>query len=106
MKSKEIRVGGKYEAKVSGNLTVVRVDSVSDQLTYAGRATTVYRVTNLKTGRRTTFRSPSKFRREIVGRLARVNPATGEAVMAKQSEAAAIEAPQEQSVAVTADSPA
>ena len=72
MKAKEITVGGKYVAKVSGKLTTVRVDAIrvvpgftprADRI-YSGRARpdkTVYDVTNLTTGRKLTFRSAARF---------------------------------------------
>lgn len=74
MKASEIQKGGKYIAKVSGVLTTVRVDEIrevgrsrmnhySGRLEYADRV--VYDVTNLKTGRRTTFKSAAKFRRAV-----------------------------------------
>lgn len=61
MKASEITVGSKYTAKVSGKLTTVRVDRI-ESTTRFGKAATAYHVTNLTTGRRTTFRSASKFR--------------------------------------------
>lgn len=67
MKANEIKVGCLYTAKVSGKMTTVRVDAVRE--TYAfGRtewdsnARKCYDVTNLATGRKTTFRSAAKFR--------------------------------------------
>ena len=75
MKKNEIKKGGKYIAKVSGNLVTVRVDEIretrrSGRYDYSGKVTyrdvVVYDVTNLKTGRRTTFKSAQKFRREVV----------------------------------------
>lgn len=59
MKKSEIKVGGHYVAKVSGKLATVRVD---DMCTVPGE--TRFDVTNLATGRKTTFRSAQKFRRE------------------------------------------
>lgn len=61
MKANEIKVGGVYVAKVGGNLTRVRVDAI--WINYAGY--TQWNVTNLKTGRRTTFRSAAKFRSAV-----------------------------------------
>lgn len=61
MLAKDIKVGGLYCAKVSGYLTTVRVDAIRDGRGVKGNAT-YYDVTNLKTGRRTTFRSAAKFR--------------------------------------------
>lgn len=73
MKASEIEKGGKYIAKVSGVLTTVRVDEIREVTTYCGSCNrpygrgerTVYDVTNLKTGRRTTFKSAAKFRRAV-----------------------------------------
>lgn len=71
MKKKEIKVGGVYHAKVSGKLTTVRVDAIRESegfttgASYWTRRTaskTYYDVTNLRTGRKTTFRSATKFR--------------------------------------------
>lgn len=71
MKKAQIKVGGIYVAKVSGKLTRVRVDAIRDVsrqrgYDYAGKLvyvdSQVYDVTNLATGRKTTFRSASKFR--------------------------------------------
>ena len=65
MKASEIETGHTYVAKVSGKLTRVRVDSVREDWNYLGnKATTQYDVTNLATGRRTTFRSARRFRSE------------------------------------------
>lgn len=71
MKASEIRVGGLYVAKVSNNLTTVRVDGIDKVPSYRMNSRlsaekTVYRVTNLKTGRKTTFSSAAKFRRAVV----------------------------------------
>lgn len=75
MKANEIKVGGKYIAKVSGKLTTVRVDMIRETTKrgrssgYSGLPTyvdgVVYEVTNLKTGRRTTFKTAGKFRYEV-----------------------------------------
>ena len=69
MKKAEIQLGGKYRAKVSGKLTTVRVDNIRcrTQQVYGRfdtteRQTIVYDVTNLATGRQTTFRSAARFR--------------------------------------------
>lgn len=73
MKKAEIKVGGIYIAKVSNKLTRVRVDAIRD---VEGRSSgesywkkttpssTRYEITNLVTGRKTTFRSAAKFRKE------------------------------------------
>ena len=69
MKKAEIKVGGVYSAKVSGKLTTVRVDSISEVSGYVSLkgSTLRYNVTNLTTGRKTTCRSAAKFRSEFHG---------------------------------------
>lgn len=63
MKKDQIKLGGRYTAKVSGKLTTVKVNVIRERTSYSGdRTQTVYDVTNLATGRQTTFRSASKFR--------------------------------------------
>jgi hypothetical protein len=65
MKRSEIKVGGEYLAKVNGCLTIVRVDSIRDRhnsSAYQKSTTPIYEVTNLNTGRTTTFHSAAKFR--------------------------------------------
>lgn len=71
MKKNDIKVGGLYVARVGANITTVRVDAIreiegrSSGTSYWAKttpATTVYDVTNIKTGRKTTFRSAMKFR--------------------------------------------
>lgn len=67
MKKAEIKVGGYYRAKVSGNLVTVRVDAIREvpgwvSGTRSSSHQSVYDVTNLKTGCKTTFRSAAKFR--------------------------------------------
>lgn len=86
MKQSEIKVGGTYVAKVSNKLTTVRVDAIREEVDrYRGGnvigTQTIYDVTNLKTGRHTTFRSAAKFRKpatigcpEIVGTPDRIPP--------------------------------
>jgi len=75
MKAAEIKKGGVYIAKVSGNLVQVRVDEIrnagygkvncfSGCYEYGNKV--VYDVTNLATGRRTTFKSAAKFRRPAI----------------------------------------
>ncbi len=72
MKASEIKKGGHYIAKVSGNLVTVRVDEIREMTAhrmnhFSGRlersSQTVYNVTNLDTGRYATFKSAAKFRR-------------------------------------------
>mgnify|MGYP001565539158 CR=1 FL=1 len=66
MKKYQIRVGGLYTAKVSGRHTTVRVDRIRPVVGITrGHGSTHYDVTNLSTGRKTTFRSAAKFRSEV-----------------------------------------
>lgn len=87
MMKSEIVVGGHYLAKVGSTITTVRVDKITETKgkparvvpaspngTGLGRYTakaipsvTYYDVTNLKTGRTATFRSATKFRRQVEG---------------------------------------
>lgn len=69
MRKEEIKVGGVYCAKVSGKLTEVRVDAIRVDNWTSRRSTTSYDVTNLKTGRKTRFRSATKFRWQSVPAL-------------------------------------
>lgn len=61
MKAAEIKVGGHYVAKVSNKLTTVRVDTVREVFDHNDKSSNRYDVTNLATGRKTTFRSAMKF---------------------------------------------
>ncbi len=63
MKAKDIVVGGKYTAKVSGKLVTVLVQQIYERSNYNGRTTACYQCKNLDTGRELTFRSAAKFRR-------------------------------------------
>jgi hypothetical protein len=74
VKKNEIKVGGVYVAKVSGRLVSVRVDrireasssgSITDRRGRVKPLITVFDVTNLLTGRMTTFRSAARFREEV-----------------------------------------
>ncbi len=66
MKAKEIQVGGRYVAKMSGKLTTVEVKGIRETSSYRAHQpytpTTRYDVVNLTTGRQTMFRSATKFR--------------------------------------------
>ena len=70
MKKAEIRVGGLYNAKVNGMTQVVRVDEIREYnpsfggFRQIGKAQMRYDVTNLRTGRRLTFRSAARFKEE------------------------------------------
>ncbi len=70
MLKNQIRVGGLYKAKVSGNVVTVRVDLIRDEGdAFHGRhayySKMRYDVTNLATGRKTTFKSAAKFRSAV-----------------------------------------
>lgn len=66
MKKHEIKVGGYYTAKVNGRLVTVRVDSIKEGPRGISKNTyTSYGVTNLTTGRTTSFRSAMKFKGEV-----------------------------------------
>ena len=65
MTKSQIVIGGIYTARVSERLVNVRVDRILDTTkdTLSGyRTTTLYEVTNLKTGRKLVFHSSQKFR--------------------------------------------
>ena len=68
MRATEINVGGRYHAKVNGRVVVVRVDAIREYNPFFGgmprhRAAQLrYDVTNLSTGKHTTFKSAAKFR--------------------------------------------
>jgi DNA-binding IscR family transcriptional regulator len=71
MKKDRIKVGGTYQARVSGRIVRVRVEAIRTverptgySLRNATRTTTLYDVLNLVTKRRLTFRSAAKFRCE------------------------------------------
>ena len=64
MKNAEIKFGGFYQARVSGDVVTVRVDGFGTRLADC-RERGIYYVTNLKTGRKLTFQSSQKFRMEV-----------------------------------------
>lgn len=75
MKKNEIVKGRVYLAKVNSKLTSVRVDAIRETGKHgtglrSSNTQTVYDVTNLTTGRRTTFRSAQKFREEVLPKKA------------------------------------
>lgn len=61
MRKSEIEIGGVYLARVSVKVVQVRVDDIREGTGFKGQGTS-YDVTNLSTGRRTTFRSAARFR--------------------------------------------
>jgi hypothetical protein len=74
MKAADIKQGGRYTAKISGRIVTVRVDAIRSRDYYLSGMRTVYDVTNLSTGRRTTFRSAARFRRSWEWRYADTAP--------------------------------
>ena len=77
MKKSEIKVGGHYVAKVSDKLVTVRVDAIR-KAEYPTSGSARYDVTNLSTGRKTTFRSAMKFR--SVAAAQTLSPAEADAI--------------------------
>ncbi len=65
MKKSEIKVGGHYTAKINGRIVTCRVDAIREGGFTQGGSQVAYDVTNLTTGRKTTFRSAQKFRAEV-----------------------------------------
>jgi len=63
MRKGDVTVGGVYRSTVSGRAVSVRVDRVTDRWDPLSRTVrTRYEVTNLRTGRRLTFRSAQRLR--------------------------------------------
>ena len=64
MKLSEVEIGGRYRAKVSGRLSVVRVTELKECSAYARgrRSKTVIYAVNEATGRAITIRSPQRLR--------------------------------------------
>lgn len=81
MKKSEIKVGSFYTAKVSGRLTIVRVDAIRDAYSF-NRPYTRYDVTNMTTKRRTTFKSAAKFRSSLNSNSQEQKPSTVSATAA------------------------
>ena len=67
MKLKDIEVGGRYRAKVSGHLTTVRVVDLKESSTFGGRYRTTILAVNESTGRRITIRSAQRLRSRVEG---------------------------------------
>ncbi len=68
MKTKDVKIGGLYEAKVSGRIQVVRIDSARERWTPDGQRSLGMRwvATNVRTGRTVAIGSPQRLRREVV----------------------------------------
>lgn len=67
MKKADIQVGKYYRARVSDKIVTVRVDRIEDRPAYKtyAKGGTHYKCTNLSTGRKVTFRSAARFRKEV-----------------------------------------
>ena len=66
MKLKDIEIGGRYVAKVSGKLTTVRVVEIREASSYGStRTRTIIEAVNEATGRRITLRSPQRLRKAV-----------------------------------------
>ena len=62
MKLNDVKVGGRYLAKVSQQVQVVRVVAINESSTFRGRSKTLIQAVNEATGRRITIRSPQRLR--------------------------------------------
>lgn len=67
MKLKDIEVGGRYRAKVSGRLTTVRVLDLKESSTFGGRYRTTIVAVNESTGRQISIRSAQRLRSRVEG---------------------------------------
>ena len=66
MKLSDVKIGGRYTAKVSGRIVTVRVvEIVEVEATRFGRARTSIEAVNEATGRRVSIRSPQRLRRRV-----------------------------------------
>jgi hypothetical protein len=64
MKLKDVEVGGRYVAKVSGRMQVVRITDVrTESSPLTGRERTTFVAINEATGRRVTIRSAQRLRK-------------------------------------------
>ncbi len=68
MKLKDVEIGGRYVAKVSGKHQVVRIVELKEVPAFqSDRWRTVIYAVNEATGRRITIRSPQRLRRRAEG---------------------------------------
>jgi hypothetical protein len=68
MKLKDIEIGGRYLAKVSGQLVTVRVTELKEVPAFASdRWKTIIYAVNEATGRHITIRSPQRLRSRVEG---------------------------------------
>ena len=62
MKLKDVTIGGRYRARVSGAMTTVRVLELKESSTFGGRCRTTIVAVNESTGRQITIRSAQRLR--------------------------------------------
>jgi len=67
MKLKDVEVGGRYTAKISGRLTTIRIEARREVSTSHGLTRTVFDAVNEATGRRITIRSAQRLRQRVEG---------------------------------------
>ena len=66
MKQKDVVIGGRYLAKVSGRLRVVRITEIQNSYSPAtGHGRTTFAAVNEATGRQVTIRSALRLRRKV-----------------------------------------
>jgi hypothetical protein len=66
MKLNEVEIGGRYLAKVSGQVAVVRITSIDEApASRYSRRTTSIQAVNERTGRAITIRSPQRLRKAV-----------------------------------------
>ena len=66
MLKKDVKVGAVYSAKVSGNLTTVKITGFSEYVGYRGLKRNSWKAVNLATGREVLIKSAAKLRTEIL----------------------------------------
>jgi len=62
MRLKDITIGGRYQARVSGAITTVRVLDLRETSTFGGRCRTTIVAVNERTGRQLSIRSAQRLR--------------------------------------------
>jgi hypothetical protein len=66
MQQKDVVIGGRYTAKVSGRIQVVRITEIHNSYSRAtGYGRTTYAAINEATGRRVMIRSAQRLRRKV-----------------------------------------
>ena len=74
MKTSDVKIGGLYEAKVSGKVQVVRVTAMRERFDpRTGQSRGMrFDAVNIATGRRIDIRSPQRLRRAVADKLLKV----------------------------------